>query len=177
MMGAKREGVRVYRVPSTWGRWKIYVGDRGVRRIILPSSPPAKRNRFEWKLPPGCREKDRLIVNRLMEQLRRFFSGRCESLNVVTDIRGATVFRERVWRHLRRIPPGERVSYGELARMIGSGKAYRSVGSACAANPLPIVFPCHRVVGKRSPGGFSAGLKWKKFLLDGETGRDREIDK
>jgi methylated-DNA-[protein]-cysteine S-methyltransferase len=94
--------------------------------------------------------------------------GEAEYLDVETDIRGASVFQERVWSAMRDIPCGARMSYGEIARNLGAAGAYRAVGNACAANPLPLVFPCHRVVGVRTLGGFSSGLSWKVFLLNME---------
>ncbi len=81
------------------------------------------------------------------------------------DIRG-TAFQERVWRALRRIPPGETRTYSEIARSLGSPSAVRSVARACAANPLAVVVPCHRVV--RSDGdlaGYRWGIERKRELL------------
>ena len=78
----------------------------------------------------------------------------------------ASGFTRRVWRRLMRIPPGEVMTYAEVAREIGSPRAARAVGMACAANPLLLAVPCHRVVASRGPGGFRAGLAWKKKILD-----------
>jgi len=84
------------------------------------------------------------------------------------DIRG-TAFQHRVWDALRRIPPGQTRSYAEIAELIGQPKAVRAVASACAANPLAVAIPCHRVV--RTDGSLS-GYRWgigrKKALLDRE---------
>jgi AraC family transcriptional regulator of adaptative response/methylated-DNA-[protein]-cysteine methyltransferase len=81
------------------------------------------------------------------------------------DVRG-TAFQERVWRALRRIPTGATATYGDIARRIGVPKAVRAVAQACAANPLAVAIPCHRVV--RSDGGVS-GYRWgverKRALL------------
>lgn len=65
-----------------------------------------------------------------------------------------------------RIPPAQTRSYGEIARTIGKPKAVRAVGSACGANPIPVLVPCHRVLAaNRKIGGFSGGLAWKRTLL------------
>lgn len=92
-------------------------------------------------------------------------------LDLPLDIRG-TAFQHRVWDALRRIPPGETRSYAEIARLIGSPAAVRAVAGACAANPLAVAIPCHRVV--RTDGGLS-GYRWgiarKKALLDREAGK------
>lgn len=83
-----------------------------------------------------------------------------------------TPFQLRVWDELRKIPYGETISYGELARRIGNPKASRAVGLANGANPIAIVIPCHRVIG--SDGrlvGFGGGLGMKETLLAFERGQ------
>jgi AraC family transcriptional regulator of adaptative response/methylated-DNA-[protein]-cysteine methyltransferase len=81
-----------------------------------------------------------------------------------------TEFQRTVWTELRRIPRGARISYGELARRIGSPKAVRAVAQACGANPLLLVIPCHRVVGANGAlTGFAAGIERKKALLEREN--------
>ena len=84
------------------------------------------------------------------------------------DVRG-TAFQQRVWQALRRIPPGQTVSYADIAARIGSPKAVRAVAQACAANTLAVAIPCHRVV--RSDGALS-GYRWgvarKRALLERE---------
>ena len=67
---------------------------------------------------------------------------------------------------MKKIKPGNTLSYGEIARSIGKPKAVRAVGGACGANPIPVLIPCHRVLAaNRKIGGFSGGLEWKKALL------------
>jgi AraC family transcriptional regulator of adaptative response/methylated-DNA-[protein]-cysteine methyltransferase len=85
------------------------------------------------------------------------------------DIRG-TAFQQRVWRALQEIPPGQTVSYAEIARRIGTPKAVRAVAGACAANNLAVAIPCHRVV--RNDGtlsGYAWGVDKKRTLLDREA--------
>ena len=90
-------------------------------------------------------------------------------LDLPLDVRG-TAFQQRVWQALREIPAGETVSYAEIARRIGAPNAVRAVAGACAANPLAVAIPCHRVV--RNDGGLS-GYRWgverKRALLDREA--------
>ena len=98
-------------------------------------------------------------------QLAEYFAGqrRSFSLELAPD---ATPFQAEVLRALRAIPYGETRSYGELARSIGRPRAVRAVGGANARNPLPIVIPCHRVVGTDGRlTGFGGGLPAKRFLL------------
>jgi AraC family transcriptional regulator, regulatory protein of adaptative response / methylated-DNA-[protein]-cysteine methyltransferase len=84
---------------------------------------------------------------------------------------GGTVFQQRVWRALREIPPGETASYSEVAARIGAPRAARAVAQACAANPLAVAIPCHRVVGV---GGALSGYRWgierKRALQERERG-------
>ncbi len=82
------------------------------------------------------------------------------------DVRIGTEFQQRVWEELLRIPAGHSRSYGELARTLRKPGAARAVGSACGANPIPLLIPCHRVLAADGRlGGFSGGLEWKRRLL------------
>jgi O-6-methylguanine DNA methyltransferase len=83
--------------------------------------------------------------------------------------RGVSNFRRHVWERMMKIPRGKTMTYSELAAAVGKPKAARAVGSAVGANPLLLVVPCHRIVGKNGLGGFQLGLAWKKKLLELET--------
>lgn len=85
------------------------------------------------------------------------------------DLERGTEFQRAVWRGLLDIPCGRTLTYAGLATAIGRPKATRAVGQACGANPIPVLIPCHRVLahGQRV-GGFSAGLEWKRRLLERE---------
>ena len=78
-------------------------------------------------------------------------------------------FHRSVWQRLREIPWGSALTYGEIATALGSPRASRAVGQACASNLLLLIIPCHRVVAKQGPGGFACGLAWKNKLLELET--------
>ena len=102
--------------------------------------------------------------------LRAYFDGDIEALNEIETATGGTAFQREVWKALRTIPAGETISYGELAARIGNKSASRAVGAANGANPIPIVVPCHRVIGADgSLTGFGGGLENKKWLLDHEA--------
>jgi AraC family transcriptional regulator, regulatory protein of adaptative response / methylated-DNA-[protein]-cysteine methyltransferase len=82
------------------------------------------------------------------------------------DLRHGTAFQQQVWNELRKIRVGVTISYGDLAAAIGNPGATRAVGSACGANRIPVLIPCHRVLASGGRlGGFSAGLDWKRRLL------------
>lgn len=104
-----------------------------------------------------------------MPQVKRrildFLEGDATLAKIPLDIRG-TVFQRKVWDALRRIPAGETRSYGQIARAIGAPRAVRAVGSACGANPVALVIPCHRALrADGSLGGYAWGLERKAKLL------------
>ena len=103
------------------------------------------------------------------EALDAWFRGSSGALEQLPLDPGGTAFQQDVWDALRKIPPGETRSYGQVAEAIGRPAAARAVGSANGANPLPIVVPCHRVVGARGAlSGFAFGVERKQWLLDFE---------
>jgi O-6-methylguanine DNA methyltransferase len=100
-----------------------------------------------------------------VSQLRDYFSGSRRGFDLPLDVRG-TVFQRSVWSQVIRIPYGAIATYGDIAQLVGKRKASRAVGAALGANPLPIVVPCHRVIGAGgSLTGFGAGLDVKEALL------------
>jgi methylated-DNA-[protein]-cysteine S-methyltransferase len=84
------------------------------------------------------------------------------------DLSGLTEFQREVLSFVASIPPGETLTYGQVAERLGRPKAARAVGSALAANPFPLIIPCHRVVGSKDIGGYSLGVDLKKRLLEVE---------
>jgi methylated-DNA-[protein]-cysteine S-methyltransferase len=109
---------------------------------------------------------DRHFLREAVRQLDTYFKGRLKEFTVKLSVQG-TPFQLSVLRALQDVPYGETVSYGELARRIGKPKASRAVGAAIARNPLPIIIPCHRVIGSNgSLTGFGGGLDIKQALLD-----------
>jgi O-6-methylguanine DNA methyltransferase len=107
----------------------------------------------------------------LRRQLEEYFAGERREFDLTLAPEG-TPFERSVWEELRRIPFGETRSYGEIARAIGRPNAFRAVGRANGANPIPIVVPCHRVIGSDgSLTGFGGGLEAKSRLLEIEGRR------
>jgi len=99
-------------------------------------------------------------------QLREYAEGRRTEFDLLLAPKG-TAFQLAVWEALRCIPYGETRSYGDIAAAIGKPKAARAVGMACNRNPLPILIPCHRVVGKNGKlTGYAGGMELKQQLLD-----------
>jgi methylated-DNA-[protein]-cysteine S-methyltransferase len=111
----------------------------------------------------GHRDDD--AVADVAEQLQEYFRGERRTFDLPLAPRG-TEFQMDVWRALQRIPYGETRSYSGIAREIGRPAAVRAVGAANGANPIPIVIPCHRVVGSNgSLTGFGGGIETKRWLL------------
>jgi methylated-DNA-[protein]-cysteine S-methyltransferase len=100
-----------------------------------------------------------------IRQLQAYFAGERQAFDLPLSLDG-TPFQQAVWRELQKIPYGKTASYGEIARAIGKPNAVRAVGAANGRNPLPIVIPCHRVIGSDgSLTGYGGGLPIKETLL------------
>ncbi|HCY83780.1 MAG TPA: cysteine methyltransferase [Desulfobacteraceae bacterium] len=100
------------------------------------------------------------------QQLGEYFSGSRTRFDLDLTLSG-TDFQKQVWEKLRHIPYGQTISYGELAKRVGNPKASRAVGLANGKNPIPIIIPCHRVIGKNGKlTGFGGGLDVKAYLLE-----------
>ena len=149
------------------GTLRVVGDDDGLERIDLPNAAAGNPD-------PAWRERRRPSAGPLLEakrQLREYFDGDRRDFDLPLAPVGSE-FQRRVWDELRRIPYGETVSYGELARRIGRPTASRAVGAANGRNPLAIVVPCHRVIG--SDGtliGYGGGLPVKETLLAHERNR------
>ncbi len=104
------------------------------------------------------------VLKETAVQLEEYFAGERTGFDVPMELDG-TVFQREVWAELSRIPYGETISYGELARRVGRPKGPRAVGQANGRNPIPIIVPCHRVLAGNGLGGYGGGLSVKRALL------------
>lgn len=106
------------------------------------------------------------LLVKAQKQLTEYFAGKRKEFDVLLDMQG-TVFQIKAWKQLQKIPYGQTISYGEQARGMGDPKKARAVGAANGRNPLPIIVPCHRVIGSNGAlVGFSSGVKIKEMLLE-----------
>ncbi|MBA2237173.1 MAG: methylated-DNA--[protein]-cysteine S-methyltransferase [Lysobacter sp.] len=145
---------------SPIGPLLLAADDEGLRLIEFHES------RHRIKRDPQWREGDHPILHMARQQLDEYFRGERKHFDLPLAPRG-TAFQCEVWRTLASIPYGETVSYAQLALRVTRPKAMRAVGAANGRNPLPIVLPCHRVIGADgSLTGFGGGLPTKRFLLD-----------
>jgi methylated-DNA-[protein]-cysteine S-methyltransferase len=114
----------------------------------------------------------------LNDRIRAYFDGELSAIDDIAVETGGTPFQREVWTALRRIPPGSTTTYGELAKTIGRPNAVRAVGMANGSNPIPIVVPCHRVIGSDGTlTGYGGGLPRKRWLLahEGALPAQREL--
>lgn len=114
--------------------------------------------------------RDEARFTRAKQQLRAYFGRELRDFDLPLSVVGSP-FQKRVWDELLRIPYGQTVSYGSLARTLGDAKASRAVGLANGRNPISIIVPCHRVVGSTgSLTGYGGGIERKRWLLAHESG-------
>ncbi len=147
---------------------RIYVAstDRGVCKISVPRE--ARKDFFDWlkeHFPIDAIVDNHSVNREVISQLSRYFDGKLAKFTVPVDFIG-TPFQVRVWTELAKIPYGTTITYKGLAKRACAPKAIQAIGRANGANPLPIIIPCHRVIG--SDGalvGYSCGIKTKEFLL------------
>lgn len=168
--GSVGERIRWTAAPIPDGVALVAATDRGLCAVRLGREPAV----LEWELraefPGAAVTRDDSGMAELAALVSDLAAGRPrpEVSGLPLDVH-ATAFRRRVWEALRRIPAGETRSYGQVAAAIGAPKAARAVGAACAANPVAVVVPCHRVVASDgSLHGYAYGLSRKQQLLDAE---------
>ena len=135
---------------------------KGLVRIGLPAEDP---DAVLEELDDNVSEAPARVAAAASE-LDEYFAGRRREFTLPLDWARAQGFRLRVLEAMSRLPYGETVTYAELAARAGNPRAPRAAGHACATNPIPIVVPCHRVVGSDgSLRGYTGGLHYKEFLL------------
>lgn len=140
---------------------------QGLSRLTLPNEPLEQCESWirRWA-PDATLLRDRRRLKELEEQLTAYCDGQIRRLDVPVDLRG-TPFQRQVWQALRGIGYGEVRSYAQIAEAIGRPVAVRAVGAANGRNPVPIVVPCHRVIGSNGRlVGYAGGLDLKQRLLD-----------
>ena len=149
------------------GPLSLAAGDQGLQAINFSTLKSFKAGQEMVEGEPSLKGLE--VVGELMVELTQYFSGIRETFSVELDWFGMTPFQKEVLALTVAIPFGEIRTYGQLATQLGSPNAARAVGAALAANPMPIVIPCHRVVGAdRGLHGFAApdGIRTKAYLLE-----------
>jgi methylated-DNA-[protein]-cysteine S-methyltransferase len=140
-------------VPTPIGPLALEAGPAGLRRVRFPGDEPTG-------------DRDPAALRAAAAQLSEYFAGRRTAFDLALDLRG-TALQRAVWDRLQAIPYGETITYTRLAADLGRPAAVRAVGAAVGRTPVPIVVPCHRVVGSDgSLRGYAGGLDRKRALLD-----------
>lgn len=154
-------------IPSPIGRLRVIASDTAIVGIRFEHGRDGARNDL-----PGD-ERCSALIDRAREQLDEYFAGKRVGFDLPLAPQG-TEFQQRVWKKLLDIRYGETTTYGALARALGAPKACRAVGLANGSNPIPIVIPCHRVIGANGAlTGFGGGLPIKRALLELESAASR----
>ena len=156
-------------IDSPIGRLLIAADDDGIRAVEFPENRHPVKREGEW------REGDHPLLDEAARQLGEYFAGERRGFDLPLAPRG-TEFQRKVWLALRGIPFGQTWSYAQLAKSIDTMQAMRAVGAANGRNPIPIIVPCHRVIGANGTlTGFGGGLPTKEFLLRLEGALPRDL--
>ena len=153
---------------SPMGRLLVAVTERGVCAVRMADSDAELEKDLCGEFPNAELKRDDSALRESVQKILDHLEKNEPRLDLPLDIK-ATAFQRQVWEHLRAIPYGQTVSYGDVAKALGKPGAVRAVGRACATNPVALVIPCHRVVREdKTLGGYRWGLDRKKKLLDHE---------
>ncbi|MDP4114926.1 MAG: methylated-DNA--[protein]-cysteine S-methyltransferase [Bacteroidota bacterium] len=139
----------------------VFSTHNGIRKLIFKQLPPSR-----LKINPLMLKPDDPLMFNVFDQLSDYFNMKSKEFSVPFDIVG-TAFQLNVWSEINKIPFGETKSYKEIGEAIGYKGGFQAIGNAVGANPLPIIIPCHRVLGHTGQlTGYSGGLHIKKKLLE-----------
>jgi methylated-DNA-[protein]-cysteine S-methyltransferase len=152
-------------VESPVGPLLVAASERGVCRISFEADPERHLDRLATEYGPRVLRSS-ASVDTAHRQLDEYFAGERQGFELDVDLTHTAPFAHRVLDELARVPFGETTTYGALAGLVGAPRAARAVGTVMNRNPLPIVLPCHRVVGSNgSLTGYGGGLHVKEHLL------------
>lgn len=147
------------KIDSPIGDLYLVASSKGLRGMYWKKQSARLVNK-----PQGAAPEEKVLAAAL-KQLTEYFNGRRKDFDLPLDLEG-TSFQKKVWQQLQKIPFGQTVSYGEVAKRIKNPKAVRAVGSANGKNPVCVIVPCHRVIASDGTiGGYSGGLQVKRKLL------------
>lgn len=151
------------------GEWQLYVA-KTAKGLCYIGSPGNTCDEFiayfSKRYPSAVLVENHDALAPYIQELMDYFNGHKQTFSLPIDVKG-TPFQQEIWQALQSIPYGKTVSYSEIAELINRPTAARAVGSAIGANPLLILVPCHRVIGKNGTlSGYRGGMELKRFLLD-----------
>ena len=174
--GGRGLAIRYAVVASPLGRLLVAATERGVCSVRLGEDDRALEAGLRAEFPEALLAADPEGLGVWAHEIVRHLEGETPRVDVPLDVR-ATAFQWRVWSALRAIPMGQTRSYAEVAQAVGAPRGARAVAQACAANPVALVVPCHRVVrGDGAPGGYKWGARRKVVLLEQERRRAEQAE-
>ncbi len=148
-----------YEMKTSLGKIYLVASDKGLQSVLFEKQ--SKSTVIKLNL---AKKSDRILQAAAI-QIKEYLLGERKKFNLKFDISG-TVFQQKVWKELSKIPFGQTVSYKEVAKRIQNPRAVRAVGTANGRNPICIIVPCHRVIAADGTlGGYSGGIEFKKKLL------------
>lgn len=158
----KSPDIRFTEIPSPIGKLTLVASPRGLMAIYMEEHTTPPGDRTQWHADPAP-------FTEVKRQLDSYFAGSLREFEIPLDLVG-TPFQKAAWQALQKIPYGETRSYAQQATLCGKPKAVRAIGTANGRNPISIIVPCHRVIGKDgSLIGYGGGLERKRFLLELEN--------
>ena len=167
--GGRGMKIRYHTVDSDFGKLLVAGTERGVCAVHLANDDSELGIALRGEYPEAIIERDEGSLRHWVGEIIEYLQGARVRLDLPLDIQG-TAFQFRVWRALQKIAYGATKTYGEIAQAIGQPGAARAVGHACGTNPVPLIIPCHRVVGSNGKlGGYGLGLDRKRKLLAQEA--------
>lgn len=153
-----KRDLRYTHIPSPLGDLLVAGDGAHLHLISFPTGNKKMSHASHWR-------EDATVFHPVKQQMDAYFAGDLTTFDIPLTLQG-TDFQNLIWKNLATIPYGETATYGEMAKRAGRPKASRAVGAANGANPLPIILPCHRVIGSTGAlTGFGGGMDAKKFLL------------
>ncbi len=158
----------IHSFETNWGTFRTAATNKF---LVLVAMPGESKDSFDDRIAERFKDYqlmyDGLINKRAEQEIRAYLGGKLKEFTVRFDIKAAP-FHKKVLKYVARIPFGETLTYGDIAAGVGNPRASRAVGTANAKNNLPLIIPCHRVVGCNDIGGYGGGLPLKKKLLKHE---------
>lgn len=168
-MNAVQENLLIADFESNMGTVRVASSERGLVYLGFPLNNGRGFSGFRERFAPGCITRTNVDANRMFfDQAIEFVEGDRTAFDVPIDLR-ATPFQQKIFKIVSEIRYGETLSYKDVANLSGDERAVRAVGMALGANPLALVIPCHRVVGRGGKlQGYAGGVELKAKLLAGE---------
>lgn len=172
MLSAQSSFTKIIFKGHLWTIYIITIDDHIAHLSFTPERHIAAINRIQSINHNCIIKKESFTDTPIHKELEEYFAGQRRYFSQTTSpffLVGATPLRQRIWQRIAAIPYGKTATYGEIGRDLGNHALARAIGQAANANPLPLIIPCHRIVGRHDLGGYAGGTTIKKYLLQLES--------